>query len=44
MSQLSQEFDRHMQTAEKFTKDNDLGGAEAESIHETLSTFEVIKE
>ncbi|MGH9986074.1 MAG: hypothetical protein ACRD8W_19200 [Nitrososphaeraceae archaeon] len=49
MSQLSQEFDRHMQTAEKFTKDNDLGGAEthrliAESIHGTLSTFEMIKE
>lgn len=49
MSQLSQEFDRHMQIAEKFTKDNDLGGAEAhrliaESIHGTLSTFEVIKE
>jgi len=48
MSQLSQEFDRHMQTA-KFTKDNDLGGAEAhrliaESIHGTLSTFEMIKE
>jgi hypothetical protein len=49
MSQLSQEFDRHMQIAEKFSKDNDLGGAEAhrliaESIHGTLSTFEVIKE
>ncbi|MGH9964431.1 MAG: hypothetical protein ACRD5E_06350 [Nitrososphaeraceae archaeon] len=49
MSQLSQEFDRHMQIAEKFTKYNDLGGAEAhrliaESIHGTLSTFEVIKE
>lgn len=49
MSQLSQEFDRHMQIAEKFTKDNDLGRAEAhrliaESIHGTLSTFEVIKE
>ncbi|MGH9985993.1 MAG: hypothetical protein ACRD8W_18795 [Nitrososphaeraceae archaeon] len=49
MSQLSQEFDRHMQIAEKFTKDIDLGGAEAhrliaESIHGTLSTFEVIKD
>ena len=49
MSRLSQEFDKHMQIAEKFTKDNDLGGAEAhrliaESIHGTLSTFEVIKE
>lgn len=49
MSQLSQEFDRHMQIAEKFTKDSDFGGAEAhrliaESIHGTLSTFEVIKE
>jgi hypothetical protein len=49
MSQLSQEFDRHMQIAEKFAKEKDLGGAEAhrliaESIHGTLSTFEVIKE
>lgn len=25
MSQLSQEFDRHMQIAEKSAKDNDLG-------------------
>jgi hypothetical protein len=49
MSQLSQEFDRHIQIAEKFAKEKDLGGAEAhrliaESIHGTLSTFEVIKE
>ena len=49
MSQLSQEFDRHMQIAEKFAKDNDLSRAEAhrlitESIHGTLSRFEVIKE
>ena len=48
MSQLSQEFDKHMQIAEKFAKEKDLDGAEAlrliaESIHGTLSTFEVIK-
>jgi hypothetical protein len=48
MSQLSQEFDRHVQIAEKFAKDNDLGRAEAHRlikiIHGTLSRFEVIKE
>ena len=49
MSQLSEEVDRHMQIAEKFAKDNDSSRAEAhrliaESIHGTLSTFEVIKE
>ena len=49
MSQLSQEFDRHMQIAEKFAKDNDLNRPEAhrlitESIHGTPSRFEVIKE
>ena len=49
MNQLSQELDRHTQIAEKFAKDNDLSRAEAhrlitESIHGTLSRFEVIKE
>ena len=49
MSQLSQEFVRHMGMAEKCIKDDDLGGAEAhrliaESIHGTLATFEAIKE
>jgi len=49
MSQLSQEFDRHLGRAEDCAKGNDLGGAEAhrliaESIHEALKTFEAIKE
>ena len=49
MSQLSQEFVRHMGMAEKCIKDDDSGGAEAhrliaESIHGTLATFEAIKE
>ena len=49
ISQLSQEFDRHMQVAENFVKERHFGGAEAhrliaESIHETLSTFEAINE
>lgn len=49
ISQLSQESDRHMQGAENFVKERHFGGAEAhrliaESIHETLSTFEAIKE
>jgi hypothetical protein len=49
MSQLSQEFDRHLGIAEECAKDNDLGRAEAytliaEFLHETLKTFEAIKE
>jgi hypothetical protein len=49
MSQLSQEFVRHMKEAEKCVKDKDLGRAEAhrliaESIHGTLATSEAIKE
>jgi hypothetical protein len=46
MSQLSQEFDRHIRLAEERVSENDSGGAEchrliAESIHGTLKTFEV---
>ena len=49
MSQLSQEFVIHTEKVEKCVKDKDLGRAEthrliAESIHQTLTTFEAIKE
>jgi hypothetical protein len=49
MKTLSQEFARHIEEGNKCKKDNDLGGAEAyrliaESIHETLTTFEAVKE
>jgi hypothetical protein len=49
MSQLSQEFVIQTEKAKKCVKDQDLGRAEAhrliaESIHKTLTTFEVIKE
>ena len=45
----SQEFARHIEEGNKCKKNKDLGGAEAhrliaESIHGTLTTFEVIKE
>ncbi len=53
MNILSQEFTKHMEEGEKCTRNNDLGGAEAqgaeahkliaESIHRTLTTFEAIK-
>jgi hypothetical protein len=46
---LSREFARHIEEGKKSKKNKDLGGAEAhrliaESIHGTLTTFEVIKE
>ena len=49
MSQLTQEFERHMQIAEEYARKKYFGGAEAhrliaESIHGTLSTFEAIEE
>jgi hypothetical protein len=49
MSQLSQEFEWHMQIAEEYATKKYFGGAEAlrliaESIHGTLSTFEAIEE
>lgn len=49
MKILSQEFARHIEEGKKCKKNKDLGGAEAhrliaESIHGTLTTFEVIKE
>jgi hypothetical protein len=49
MKILSQEFARHIEEGKKYKKNKDLGGAEAhrliaESIHGTLTTFEVIKE
>lgn len=49
MKILSQEFARHIVEGKKCKKNKDLGGAEAhrliaESIHGTLTTFEVIKE
>ena len=49
MKILSQEFARHIEEGKKCKKNKDLGGAEAhrliaETIHGTLTTFEVIKE
>ena len=49
MKQLSQEFDRQVQMADKCVSANDIGGAEAhrliaESIQQILATFESIKE
>jgi hypothetical protein len=49
MKQLSQEFDRQLQMADKCVSANDIGGAEAhrliaESIQQILATFESIKE
>jgi hypothetical protein len=49
MKILSREFARHIEEGKKCKKNKDLGGAEAhrliaESIHGTLTTFEVIKE
>jgi hypothetical protein len=49
MSQLSQEFDNHMRMADKCVVANNIGAAEAhrliaQSIQQTLATFEAIKE
>jgi hypothetical protein len=49
MRQLSQEFDRQVQMADKSVITNDIGDAEAhrliaESIQGILATFEAIKE
>jgi hypothetical protein len=49
MRQLSQEFNRQVQMADKSVSANDIGDAEAhrliaESIQQILATFEAIKE